>query len=70
MQKNTAVGIDAHFLRTNGLKKIFPWKSDQNNVTLGVFLKHHNENGKGGINVDYLRNSYNFYGIYNKYWSQ
>lgn len=66
LQKNTAVGIDAHFLRTNGLKKIFPWKSDQNNVTLGVFLKHHNENGKGGINVDYLRNSYNFYGIYNR----
>lgn len=58
------VGLDAHFLSTQGLKKEYPWDSKQSSTTLGAFLNSYGDKGKFNLNAEYGLNSYNYYGIY------
>ena len=58
------VGVDAHFLSTQGLKKEYPWDSKQSSTTLGAFLNSYGDKGKFNLNAEYGLNSYNYYGIY------
>lgn len=60
----TEIGGDIHFLSTAGLKKDYPYKSDQNSGTAAVFLNSYTEKGKFNLNADYSINNYNYYGIY------
>ena len=59
------LGGDIHYLSTSGLKKQYDWDSGQYNADLAAFAKHYGEKGKASAVVEYSRNSYNFYGIYN-----
>ncbi|EJL69209.1 TonB-dependent receptor [Chryseobacterium populi] len=58
------VGIDAHFLSTQGLKKEYLWDSKQSSTTLGAFVNSYGDKGKFNLNAEYGLNSYNYYGIY------
>ncbi|MEY8761855.1 TonB-dependent receptor [Chryseobacterium tongliaoense] len=58
------VGVDAHFLSTQGLKKEYPWDSKQSSTTLGAFVNSYGDKGKFNLNAEYGLNSYNYYGIY------
>ena len=64
LESNMEVGVDAHFLSTNGLKKLYPWSSKQNTTDLGLFLNNYGEKGKFNINAEYSATNYNYYGIY------
>ena len=64
LENKMEVGADVHFLSTTGLKKEYPWKSDQSSANVGAFLNSYGEKGKLGINADYGLNDYNYYGIY------
>lgn len=64
LENGLEVGGDAHFLSTEGLKKVYDWKSKQSSANLGAFLNSYGEKGKFGINADFGLNDYNYYGIY------
>lgn len=64
LQNKIEVGLDAHFLSTQGLKKDYPWDSKQSSTTLGAFLNSYGDKGKFNLNAEYGLNSYNYYGIY------
>ncbi|WP_294247967.1 TonB-dependent receptor [uncultured Chryseobacterium sp.] len=64
LQNKLEVGLDAHFLSTQGLKKEYPWDSKQSSTTLGAFLNSYGDKGKFNLNAEYGLNSYNYYGIY------
>lgn len=65
LENKIEVGADVHYLSTNGLKKEYNWKSNHYTADLAVFGKHYGEKGKASIEAGFVRNSYNFYGIYN-----
>ena len=64
LESKMEVGADVHFNSTNGLKKIYDWKSKQSEADLNVFLNNYGEQGKFNINAGYATNQYNYYGIY------
>lgn len=64
LQNKLEVGLDAHFLSTQGLKKEYLWDSKQSSTTLGAFLNSYGDKGKFNLNAEYGLNSYNYYGIY------
>ncbi|MGC4129366.1 MAG: TonB-dependent receptor [Bergeyella sp.] len=64
LESKMEVGADVHFNSTNGLKKLYDWKSKQTSADLGVFLNSYGEQGKFNINAEYSLNDYNYYGIY------
>lgn len=64
LENKMEVGADLHFLQTNGLKKVYPWSSDQSTANVGAYLNSYGEQGKFNINADYGLNDYNYYGIY------
>lgn len=64
IDENLEVGADLHFLSTEGLKKDYAWDSSQNKVAIGGFLNSYGKVGKLGLDAKYLRDDYNFYGIY------
>lgn len=64
LENKMELGVDAHFLSTKGLTKIYPWSSKQNAADVGVFLNQYGELGKFNLNAEYLADDYNFYGIY------
>lgn len=64
LESKTEIGLDAHMLSTNGLKKEYPWKSSQNSANLAAYLNSYGEKGKFNVNVEYGLDNYNYYGIY------
>ena len=64
LENGLEVGADLHFLSTEGLKKIYDWRSKQSSANLGAFLNSYGEKGKLSVNADYGLNDYNYYGIY------
>lgn len=64
LENKIEVGVDAHFLSTQGLKKEYDWDSKQSSTTLGAFLNSYGDKGKFNLNAEYGLNSYNYYGIY------
>ena len=64
LENKMELGADFHFLQTNGLKKVYDWKSKQNQADVGVFLNNYGEMGKFNINGEYSMNNYHYYGIY------
>ena len=64
LKNKIEVGVDAHFLSTQGLKKEYVWDSKQSSTTLGAFLNSYGDKGKFNLNAEYGLNSYNYYGIY------
>lgn len=65
LENKIEVGADIHYLSTNGLKKLYTWDSNQSTANLAVYGKHYGEKGKASLQAEYIRNDYNFYGIYN-----
>ena len=64
LENGLEVGADLHFLSTEGLKKMYDWRSKQSSANLGAFLNSYGEKGKLSVNADYGLNDYNYYGIY------
>lgn len=64
LQNKIEVGVDAHMISTQGLKKEYAWDSKQSATTLGAFLNSYGDKGKFNLNAEYGLNSYNYYGIY------
>ncbi|AZA85412.1 TonB-dependent receptor [Chryseobacterium shandongense] len=64
LENKIEVGVDAHFLSTQGLKKVYDWDSKQSSTTLGAFLNSYGDKGKFNLNAEYGLDSYNYYGIY------
>ena len=64
LENGLEVGADVHYLSTEGLKKIYDWRSKQSSANLGAFLNSYGEKGKLSVNADYGLNDYNYYGIY------
>ncbi|SMP11167.1 TonB-dependent receptor [Chryseobacterium profundimaris] len=64
LENKIEVGVDAHFLSTQGLKKVYNWDSKQSSTTLGAFLNSYGDKGKFNLNAEYGLDSYNYYGIY------
>lgn len=64
LENGMEVGGDVHFLSTEGLKKIYDWRSKQNSANAGLYLNSYGEKGKLSVNADYGLNDYNYYGIY------
>lgn len=64
LENGLEVGADVHFLSTEGLKKLYNWKSKQSSANLGAYLNSYGEKGKLSVNADYGLNDYNYYGIY------
>lgn len=64
LENGMEVGADMHFLSTEGLKKLYDWKSKQSSANLGAYLNSYGEKGKLSVNADYGLNDYNYYGIY------
>lgn len=64
LENKIEVGVDAHFLSTQGLKKVYDWDSKQSSTTLGAFLNSYGDTGKFNLNAEYGLDSYNYYGIY------
>ena len=64
LENGLEVGADVHYISTEGLKKIYDWRSKQSSANLGAFLNSYGEKGKLSVNADYGLNDYNYYGIY------
>ncbi len=64
LENKTEIGVDAHFLSTEGLKKKYNWDSQQSLANIGVFLNSYSETGKLNLTADYQGQNYNYYGIY------
>lgn len=64
LENGLEIGADMHFLSTEGLKKLYDWKSKQSSANLGAYLNSYGEKGKLSVNADYGLNDYNYYGIY------
>ncbi len=64
LESKMEVGADVHFNSTNGLKKVYDWKSKQTTADLNAFLNSYGEKGKFNINVGYSTDLFNYYGIY------
>lgn len=64
LDEKTDVGLDMHFLSTDGLKKLYPWNSSASDAKIGGYLNSYAEKGKFNLSADYGFKDYNYYGIY------
>lgn len=64
LENKMEVGANVHYLSTQGLKKDYPWSSQQQQGSVGAFLTSYGEQGKFNLDAEYQLNDYNYYGIY------
>lgn len=64
LESKMEIGLDAHALSTNGLKKDYPWNSRQSSEKVGAFLNGFADTGKYNLTADFGQEKYNYYGIY------
>lgn len=64
LENKTEVGVDMHYLSTQGLKKDYAWSSKSSNTSLGAYMNSYGEQGKLNLNLSYHLNNYNYYGAY------
>ncbi|MDL1913281.1 MAG: TonB-dependent receptor [Bergeyella sp.] len=58
------IGANLHHKSTSGLKELYPWDSNKSVSALSTYLNNYGDNGKLNLNIDYVRQLYNYYGVY------
>lgn len=64
LESKMEIGADVHYFSTTGLKKKYPWSSEQMNSSFGAFLNSYQDSGKLNLEANFGLKDYNYYGIY------